>query len=97
MTDPAHINQSSNSKDRTHLGTEMKNMHHKELQTPGNPALPDSSCKPIHCQEARQRYRPPDLAGDPWQLKKTIFLIGLIVSLIIWAIVYGVVQNLNLV
>lgn len=46
------------------------------------------TCKPEVCKKARQIYTPPDLSGSPWHLKKTIFLIGIIVLLILWIIIF---------
>lgn len=60
-------------------------------------AGPSSSCRPEVCQAARRRYQAPDLSGGPWHRHKTIFLIGTIVLLVIWIIVYAVLSHLNLV
>lgn len=46
------------------------------------------TCKPEACKKARQTHASPDLSGNPWNLKKTIFLIGIIVLLILWIIVF---------
>jgi hypothetical protein len=54
------------------------------------------TCTPEVCRTARQRYPPPDLAGSPWHLKKTIFLLGLIVLLIIWIVIFTTLSQLKL-
>ncbi|RZC41583.1 hypothetical protein BDFB_013392 [Asbolus verrucosus] len=54
------------------------------------------TCTPEVCRAARQRYQPPDLAGSPWHMKKTVFLVGLIVLLIVWIIVFTTLSQLQL-
>lgn len=62
-----------------------------------NPNQQPISCKPEVCRAAMQKNRRPDLAdNNPWHLKKTIFLIGTIVLLVIWIIVYTTISELNL-
>lgn len=66
--------------------------------TNGGPSVSENlvTCSPEVCRTARQRYQPPDLAGSPWHIKKTFFLIGLIVLLIIWIIVFTTLNEFNL-
>ncbi|XP_050294196.1 uncharacterized protein LOC126734554 isoform X2 [Anthonomus grandis grandis] len=56
-----------------------------------------TTCSPEVCRSARQRFQPPDLSGNPWNQKKTIFFITVIVLLIVWIIVYTIVSELKMV
>lgn len=87
------------AKAKAPVGTELRNMNQSQGQSSGatRMALPDTVCKPIHCHEARLRHHPPDLAGSPWHTKKTIFLVGLIILLIIWAIVYATLKSYDII
>lgn len=75
-------------------GTELEMVRNKTNGSTGNDA--STSCRPEVCQAARQRYQAPDLAESPWQHRKTVFLIGTIVLLVIWIIVYTTLSQLKL-
>ncbi|XP_045479355.1 uncharacterized protein LOC123684215 isoform X2 [Harmonia axyridis] len=99
MAKPSQRHQDLGEKGKVRVDTELKNMNQSQGQSSGAPrmALPDTVCKPIHCHEARQRYHPPNLADSPWHIKKTIFLVGLIVLLIIWAITYALLKHYDVI
>ncbi|KAL3287360.1 hypothetical protein HHI36_001834 [Cryptolaemus montrouzieri] len=99
MANPSQRHQNSTEKNRLRIETELKNMNQGQAQSSGSgkTIMTDTVCKPIHCQEARQRHHPPDLAGSPWHIKKTIFLVGLIVLLVIWAISYGILSYFKII
>lgn len=75
-------------------GTELEMVRNKTNGSSGND--PSTSCKPEVCIVARQRYQAPDLSDSPWQTRKTVFLIGTIVLLVIWIIVYTTLSQLKL-
>ncbi|KAK9737277.1 hypothetical protein QE152_g10866 [Popillia japonica] len=54
-----------------------------------------TSCKPEICQAARSRYSPPELAGSPWHIKKTIFLLTFLILMVIWVIVFTTLSQLG--
>ncbi|XP_044746664.1 uncharacterized protein LOC123308167 isoform X2 [Coccinella septempunctata] len=99
MANPSQRHPDLTEKGKVRVDTELKNMNQSQGQSSGaaRMALPDTVCKPIHCHEARQRHHPPDLAGSPWHVKKTIFLVALIVLLVIWAIVYGLLKRYDII
>lgn len=57
---------------------------------------PSTPCKPEICQATRSRFHPPDLAGNPWHAKKTIFLLLTIALLVIWIIIYSTLSKLDI-
>lgn len=93
MANPSSRQQKSG---RENIETELKNVP----QIPSNGAtstqLPDVSCRPEHCRDARHRYQPPDLTGSPWHKKKTFFFISLLVLFIIWVVVYSTLSHLDI-
>lgn len=56
-----------------------------------------SKCRPEVCRKSRQKYQPPELTGSPWHLKKTIFLLSIIVLLVIWIVVFSTLSQYKLV
>lgn len=59
------------------------------------PPQASTSCKPEICQAARSRYSPPELAGSPWHIKKTIFLLTFLILMVIWVIVFTTLSQLG--
>lgn len=75
-------------------GTELQMVKNKTNGSSGTD--PSTSCRPEVCLAARQRRQAPDLGDSPWQTRKTVFLIGTIVLLVIWIIVYTTLSQLKL-
>lgn len=77
-------------------GTELEVVQSLKNTPNGNSTNPSTSCTPEVCIASRERTRGPDLSGSPWHFKKTVFLIGTIVLLVLWIIVYTTLSQLKL-